>query len=110
MINESRGLGTGPSLLLAAGVIASTIVAWLLSRSSWFVLTGPAIMAITLVGASALTPLPHAVRQKAIRRAIILGAALLLASAMAVMKDPALVALVIPILGGGAAAAVGTIR
>ncbi len=63
-------------------------------------------MAITLIGASALFPQPHVVRRKAIRRAIILGASLLLASAIVVMKDPALLALVMPILGGGTAVAV----
>ena len=108
-MTESRRLGTGPSLLLAFGVIASTIVTWLLSHLSWLVLVGPAIMAITLIGASALIPVPHHVRRKGIRRAIILAAALLLASAIVVMKDPAHLALVIPILGGGTAVAVGTI-
>ena len=108
-MTKSRRLGTGPSLLLAVGVIASTLAAWLLSHSSWLALAGPAIMAITLIGASALIPQPHVVRRKAIRRAIILAASLLLASAIVVMQDPALLVLVMPILGGGTAAAVATI-
>ncbi len=39
-MTESRRPGSGPSLLLAVGVIASTIVAWLLSHSSWLALVG----------------------------------------------------------------------
>ena len=108
-MTESRIPGTGPILLLAVGVIASTIVAWLLSHSSWLALLGPAIMALALIGTSAMIPQPHVVRRKAIRRAIILGASLLLASAIVVTKDPALLALIMPILGGGAGAAVATI-
>ena len=108
-MTESRRLGTGPSLLLAVGVISSTIVAWLLSHSSWLSLVGPAIMAVTLIGASALIPQPHVVRRKAIRGAIILGVALLLACAIVVMKDPTVLAQVMPILGGGTAAVIATI-
>lgn len=66
-------------------------------------------MGATLIGASALIPQPDVVRRKAIRTAIILGAALLLASAIVVMQDPAWLPRLMPILGGGTAAAVATI-
>ncbi len=108
-MTDSRRPGTGPILLLAVGVIASTIAAWLLSYSTWLTLIGPAVMAVTLIGAGAWIPQPDVVRHQAIQRAIILGASVLLASAIVVLKDPTLVALVMPIIGGGAAAAVATI-
>ena len=107
-MSESQRPGVGPSLLLAVGVIASTIVAWFLSHSSWLALLGPAIMVITPIAASALLPQPHDVRRKALRRAVILGGFLLLASAIVVMKNATLLSFVIPILGGGAAVAVST--
>jgi len=107
-MSESRRPGAGPILLLALGIIASTVVAWLLPHSAWLALVGPAIMAAALVGASALFPRPHGVRRTAIRQAVILGVALLVAGVIVIRKDPALLAPLLPILGGGAAAIVAT--
>ena len=65
-------------------------------------------MAVTLIGASVLIPQPHVARRKAILAAVILGVSLLLAGIIIAMEDPTLLALFMPILGGGAAAVVVT--
>jgi len=107
-MSKSQRRGLGPILLLAAGIIVSTVVAWLLPHSAWLALVGPVIMAATLVGASALFPRPSGVRRRAIRQALFLGAALLLAGVIVIRQDPALLASLLPIFGGGAAAIVAT--
>ena len=104
-MNRITKYGTVPSLLLAIGVLASTIVASQLSNS-WLTMVGAVIMTVTLIGACALFPQSGGVRRKAMQSAIILGAALLLASVIVVLKDPALLAFLMPILAGGAAATI----
>ena len=103
-MNRLTRYGLVPSLLLAVGVLASTIVASQLS-DSWLTLVGAVIMAVTLIGAGAMIPQSEGVRRKAMQSAIILGAALLLASVIVVSRDPALLATLMPILAGGVAAA-----
>ena len=103
-MTKSRTLGRGPSLVLAGGVLACTILAVLFSHSAWLALLGPAILAFIMIGVSALTPLPHVARRRAIRLAIILGSSLLLASVILAMTDPALLVRMLPILGGSTAA------
>ena len=104
-----RTPGIGPSLLLAAGVIASTIAAILLSHASWLVLVAPTCMAVVLIWASVLIARPQDAHRKALWPALILGASLLLASVIVVVKDPALLAPLMPVLGGGAAGTVATL-
>ena len=103
-MNRITKYGAVPSLLLAIGVLVSTIVASQLSNS-WLTLVGSVIMAVTLIGACALIPQSEGVHRKAMQSAIIIGTALLLASVVVVLKNPALLASLMPILAGGAAAA-----
>ncbi len=97
-------IGLVPSLLLAVGVVASTAVAVLAAESGWFVLAGPLVMALAVVGASILGYQLYGDSRDTFRGALILGAALLLAGAIVTLRDPSLVAMLMPVLGGGAAA------
>jgi uncharacterized membrane protein SirB2 len=99
-------IGLVPSLLLATGIIASTVVAVLTSESGWFVLAGPVVMAFAVVGASALVNRSRGDSQGALRVALILGAVLLLAGAILALRDPSRVVMMMPVLGAGAAASV----
>ena len=100
-------IGPGPSLLLAAGIIASTVVAKVASESSWLVLAGPLVMAFALVGASVLGVRLGWASRATIRIALVLGASLVLAGVIVALRDPARLAAIMPILGGGAAAVIG---
>ena len=102
-MSRSRGIGIVPSLLLAGGIIASTIVVSLLRDSSWLVLSGPALMAVIVIGAAAMSPVKNGLRKSALRVATILGAALIGAGAILILKDPGLLLLMMPVLGAGAA-------
>ena len=107
-MNESRRPGIVPSLLLAIGIIVSTVLVSLLADVSWLILAGPVFMAVTLVGASALIRQPHASRRKAIGGATILGASLIVAGVIVVLTDRTMLMLMMPVFGGGAAAVVVT--
>ena len=102
-MSRSRGIGIVPSLLLAGGIIVSTIVVALLRDSSWLVLSGPALMALTLVGAAAMSPEAQGLRRSTLRVAVILGASLIVAGVILIVKDAGLLLLMMPVLGAGAA-------
>lgn len=91
------------SLPLAAGIILSTIIAVLTSESGWLVLTGPLVMALTLVGVSLYGRRQRWMRSNVVLLALFLGFTFLMASAIVAMTNPGRVATLMPILGGGTA-------
>ena len=91
-------LDLGPSLLIGAGILASTFLASLAVRSGWPVLTAPLLLALTVVSADVL----HSrLRGKLYPSpaALILGGAFLLASWIVATRDPNLVKSLIPVIG-----------
>jgi hypothetical protein len=99
-------IGLAPSLLLGAGIIASTALAVLTSEFGWFVLAGPLVMALAVVGASILIDRVHGDSRAALPIALLLGAVLMVAGAILAFRDPSRVAMLMPILGAAAAASV----
>ncbi len=95
-----------PSLCLAGGIIAATLVSLLASQNAWLVLAGPLLLAASLALASALGMRLNVVSSSAAKSAWILGAAILLAGLITTVSDPARVATIIPLLGAGASVAV----
>ena len=102
-MTKSGTMGIGPSLILGAGVLASTILSVLFSHSAWLVLLGPVTMAAVMIGTSVLGPLPNAARRRAIWMSVILGAALILASVIVATGEPEMLALILPVLAGSSA-------
>jgi protein-S-isoprenylcysteine O-methyltransferase Ste14 len=88
----------GSSLLAGMGIIVATFVTKLAAGSGWLVLAGPLLLAIAFVGADMMN---SRLRGKSLRPSpavLIMGGAFLLAGAI-VIRDPNLVATLIPIIG-----------
>ena len=87
-----------PALLVAAALLASTFLAAGLAEQGAWVLVGPALLAVTTVAADRYAA--H-LRGKSgpSPAAWLVGASILLASAIVWAKDPALVTSLLPVLG-----------
>ena len=96
----------GP-IILATGVVSSTVVAKLASNSRWLVLAGPLVMAIAMLAVGAIDHRLYGASRARIWAALILGGAFILAGLILARRDPALVAINMPIFGGASAVLVG---
>ncbi len=94
-------------IILAAGIVSSTVVAILTSGSRWLVLAGPLLMAIAIFAVGAIDHRSFGASRARLWTALILGGALFLASLILAQRDPALVASNLPIFGGVSAVLVG---
>lgn len=93
------------SLLLAVGIIAATLISLRTSESGWLVLAGPLVLAGSIVLASVIGHRTDP--RKSLAVGLILGASVVIASAIVVaLANPARVATLMPILGGGGAVVV----
>ena len=88
-------------MLLGVGIIAATVLSLRTSESGWLVLTGPLVLAGSIVLASLVGY--RAGSRGLLPVGLILGASVVLASAIVAQSDPADVATLIPILGAGGA-------
>ncbi len=96
----------GP-IILAAGIVGSTVVAKLASDSRWLVLAGPLGMAIALLAVAAIDHRLYGASRARVWAALILGGAIVLAGLLVAQRDPARVARTLPILGGVSAVLIG---
>lgn len=94
-------LELGPSLLVAAGVLLSTFVAVRTAESRAWVLTAPVLLALALVGADILTARLRGEASGPSPAALLLAGAVVFASAILALRDPALVKMFLPITGAG---------
>jgi hypothetical protein len=92
-----------PALVLAAGVIVSTLLTKLTVDQGGWVLLGPALMAAALVGAARTAG-------TAGRMAGLLAAALVLGAIVVALRDPQRLAALMPVLGAVTAAPLVTMR
>ena len=105
-MQKQRWIGPVPTLVLAAGVVSSTVVVMLARDSTWGLIAGPALMALALVGASILARRLGRTSSETMRVAALLGGAVVLASVIVALRDPSRIPAIMPILGGGAAVTV----
>lgn len=91
-----------PSLVVAAGIMGSVLVAVLAAKSGWLVLTGPLLLAFSVVGADALRSRLRGQPSRPSAAALLLGGSFVLAGVILTPGDPGLVASFIPIIGAGA--------
>ena len=94
-------LKLGPSLLVAAGIIAATLIAVWTAESGWLVLAGPLFLALAAVGADMWTSRLRGRAAGPSWAALLLGASFLLASWIVALRDPSLVKMLIPVVGAG---------
>lgn len=91
-----------PPLALAAGIVASTLVAVSAPGSFWRGIGAPAILAASLLVASLVAPRRWGRWTARLGAAAVVGAGYLILSTVVAVRDPRLVALVLPTLGAGA--------
>jgi hypothetical protein len=96
----------GP-VILATGIVCSTVVANLASDSRWLVLAGPGVMAIAMLAVGTIDHRLYGASRARVWTALILGGALILAGLIVAQRDPALVAINLPIFGGASAVLIG---
>ncbi len=94
-------LELGPSLLVAAGILLSTFVAVRTAESGAWVLTAPVLLALALIGADMLAARLRGEASGPSPAALLLGGAVVLASAILALRDPALVKMFLPVTGAG---------
>ena len=94
-------LELGPSLLVGAGIILSTLLAVLAAESRWLVMAAPLLLAVTVVGAERLNSRLQGESWGSFWAALLLGGAILFAGLIVALRDPGLVKTLIPTLGAG---------
>ena len=92
-------LELGPSLLVAAGIVAATFVAARAAESGWLVLAGPLLLALTVVGADVLGSRLRGKPSRPSWTALFIGGSFLLAGLIVALRDPSLVKTLIPVIG-----------
>ncbi len=90
-------LDLGPSLMVAAGIIASTFIAVRAGGAGGWFLAGPLFLALVVVGADAWVSRRRGGPARPSWAAVILGGSFLLASL--ILGDPRLVKDSLPVLG-----------
>jgi hypothetical protein len=96
---RKRWLELGPSLLVGAGIVASTCVASLTVASGWLVLAGPLLLAIAFVGAVMLDSRTSGRSPNVYAAALLLGVSFVLASVILFLRGGDHVVEFIPIIG-----------
>jgi hypothetical protein len=87
------------SLLVAVGILVSTFVASRAAGSGWLVLTGPFLLALTIVGADALNARLRGESSGPSWAALLMAGSCLLAGLIVTLRDPAVVKTLMPIIG-----------
>lgn len=99
---ESMTRQFGPALVLASALLVSEAIAVLTWDSTWMVAAGALLFALSLVGADVLVS-RRAESAGPSGQSLLLAAAFLVACGITILADSRLLAIMIPILGGGAA-------
>lgn len=100
-MKQQHRLNLAPSLLVGLGIIVATIAAKLAAESGWWVMAGPALLALSVVGADLLDARRRGGFSGPSPAALLLGATFLLAGFIVALRDPSLVKLLIPVIGAG---------
>lgn len=93
---------SGPSLVLAFGIVASTMIAVSASGSWWAIAV--LLLVVSMAAADVLATKLQGGSRALSAGMMIVAVAILLANGMLALRDPALVGQFIPIFGAGAAA------
>jgi len=92
----------GPSLIVGAGILVGTFVAVHAGESRAWVLAGPLLLALAVVGADVLGSRLHGESAGVSAAALIVAAAIPLASLIVMSRDSTLVGTLIPMMGAAA--------
>jgi hypothetical protein len=92
----------GPSLVLGAGILISTLLAVRTAPFGRWVLSGPLFLALTVVGADLFRSRLQGRSSSPSWAALLLGGAFLSAGAIVALREPRLVTTLLPITGSAA--------
>lgn len=92
----------GPSLVVAAGIVAATFVAVLAAKSGWLVMAGPLLLGLAVVSADVLGSRLRGESAVPSWPALLLGATFLVAGVIVTLREPSLVKTLIPTIGSSA--------
>ena len=90
-----------PSLVFAMGILASTLLVVLASGSGWLMAAGTLLLSVSLLSADVLSSWLRGESLAPSPAAILSAVAFLVACGIVAVKDPSLVAMLIPVLGSG---------
>ncbi|MFZ6658974.1 hypothetical protein [Undibacterium sp. TJN19] len=91
--------GLGPSLLLGAGIVISTLIAVLAEESRWLVLAAPLLLTLAVISADVLESRLRKKSSTPSAAALIFAVAFLLAGVILAFSDPESLKTFMPILG-----------
>jgi len=92
-------LGLGPSLLVGVGILVATFVAKRAVAYGWWVLAGPLLLALAILGADLLASRLRGQYSAPSWAALFLAGACLLASLIVAFREPSHVSSFIPVIG-----------
>lgn len=98
-MKTKHGLGVG--LLVGAGIVVATVIVLLAADSGWWAMSGPLVLALTVVAADMVAAREERDSSGPSPSALVLGGSFLLAGLIVTLSDPALVKVLIPIMGAG---------
>lgn len=95
--NHWRSLA--PSLIVATGVLASALLAGVTAGAGFWVLSGPLLLALSVVTADSLQARLRGLAPRPSPAALILGATCVLAAAILMLRNPGHIATLLQIMG-----------
>jgi len=98
-MKHTRLMGLVPSIILALGMLASTLVMVIDATSGWLVAAGLLVLALAMLGATVLDHRLHGALPGRLRPALLACVVILLAFVILALRDPSRVATLMPILG-----------
>lgn len=101
-MTRKHWIDLGSGLIVGAGILASTLLAFLTAESGWLVLIGPLVLALAVVTADLLGSRPMSGPRRPSRPALFMGGSMLFAAVIVAARDPALVKTLVPALAAPA--------
>ncbi|HET9819058.1 MAG TPA: hypothetical protein VFP92_07845 [Rhodanobacteraceae bacterium] len=92
-------LKLGPNLLVGLGIIVATLAAKLAADSGWWVMAGPALLALSVVCADLFEARLRRERSMPSFGALVLAGTFVAMGVVVTLRDPGLVKLLIPVVG-----------
>ncbi len=98
-MDRKHWIHLGPSLVLGIGIVAATFLSVLAAGSGWLVLAGPLALSLAIVGADVMSSRLRGEASGPSWASLIVASVFFLVSGVVMLRDPALVKTLMPMLG-----------